>query len=99
MMSKYYIINTYRSILSQMNYCKTSEHSLLNFVDDTHNVQRGESCFHFCVVFVQPLKKNIYKFERRRSSCFRKTSDSKTAYYHNTSKTHEIIITYVHRLL
>lgn len=63
-----------------MYYCKTSKHSLLNFVDDTHNVQRGESRFHFCVVFVQSLKKNIYKFERRRSSYFCKTSDTKTEY-------------------
>lgn len=87
MASKYYIINTYRLILSQMNYCITSEHSLLNFVDDTHNVQRGESRFHFCVVFVQSLKKNIYKFEKCPSSCFCKTSDAKTVYYITTFTT------------
>lgn len=57
------------------------KHLLLKFVDDTHYVQRRESRFHFCVVFVQPLKKNIYIIASRLDSCFRKKPNAKTVYY------------------
>jgi len=55
-----------------MNNCTTCKHLLLNFVDDTHYVQRRESRFHFCVVFVQPLKKNINKFAKWPKLLFKK---------------------------
>lgn len=34
---------------------KQTNKLLLQFVDDTHDVQRGKSRFHFCAVCVQPL--------------------------------------------